>query len=347
MTVDTLDFAGMVAGLPEQLAEAHERAAGSALSTLAGADVAQVVVGGMGGSGIAGDVLAAVGAPSLPVPVTVVKQYELPASVGPRTLVFALSYSGGSDETVALAAAAADAGARLVTVSAGGPLAELAAARRAIHVPCPPGLQPRAALGALVAPLFVGVFRAGLLREAHGWLVEAADQLATRRDQCRPEVEGAANPARELARRIGRTVPLVCGGGPLGAVAAWRWKCDVNENAKAPAFASAYPELLHNEVCGWGQHGDVTRQLVTLVELRHDHEDLRLDARIGAARELVEETLFQVLEVRAAGTGPLAQVLDLMYVGDWATTYLALANDVDPGPVAAIASLKVASPAAG
>jgi glucose/mannose-6-phosphate isomerase len=157
-----------------------------------------------------------------------------------------------------------------------------------------------------------------------------------------PEVTGAANPAREIARRIDRTIPLVYGGGALGAVAAMRWKCGVNENAKAPAFWNQYPELDHNEICGWGQHGDVTRQLLTLIELRHGFEHERLSPRFAATRELIEECVNQVLEVEAEGEGRLAQVLDLMYFGDWVSCYLALDNDVDPGPIDAITALKAA-----
>jgi glucose/mannose-6-phosphate isomerase len=239
-----------------------------------------------------------------------------------------------------MARAAAAAGARLVTVSCGGSLATVAREHEGLHVEAPPGLLPRAALGALVAPLFVALFRSGLLPEAHALLVNAQAQLARRRDRCRPDVAGAANPARELARRIGRTIPLVYGGGSIGAVAAYRWKCDVNENAKAPAFWHSYPELDHNEICGWGQHGDVTRQLFTLVELRHGFEHPRLGRRFAITREIVEEALHQVLVVEAEGEGRLAQLLDLMYVGDWVSCYLALDNDVDPGPIDAIAVLK-------
>ncbi len=130
------------------------------------------------------------------------------------------------------------------------------------------------------------------------------------------------------------------GGGALGAVAAYRWKCDINENAKAPAFTAAYPELDHNEICGWGQHGDVTRQLLTLVSLRHGFEDARLSKRIDRTTELIEEAVLQVVEVEAEGEGRLAQLLDLMYLGDWVSSYLALDNDVDPGPIDAIAQLK-------
>jgi glucose/mannose-6-phosphate isomerase len=341
---DSLGFVEAVRGLPEQLAAAHEAAAAAELSGLpAAGDIDNVVVLGMGGSGIAGDVLAAAASGTVPVPVTVLKQYRTPRFMGPRTLAFALSYSGNTEETVEMARGALEARARLVAVSRGGALAELAGEQGVVHVACADDIPvPRAALGALVAPLFVTLFRLRLLPDARRWLVQAEEQLAARRDKCRPEVDGAANPAREIARRIGTTIPLFYGGGALGAVAAMRWKCDVNENAKAPAFWSAYPELDHNEICGWGQHGDVTRQVFTLVEVRHGFEHPQLDRRFAITREIIEETLVQVLEVRAAGEGRLAQLLDLMYVGDWATCYLALDHDVDPGPIDAISQLKEA-----
>jgi glucose/mannose-6-phosphate isomerase len=191
----------------------------------------------------------------------------------------------------------------------------------------------------LVAPLFVVMFRLGMMPEAHASLLRAQEQLARRRDQCRPSVEGERNPARELARRIGRTIPIFYGRGGLGAVAAMRWKQSVNENAKAPAFWNAYPELDHNEVCGWGQHGDVTRQVFTLVELSHGLEHERLARRAVATQALIEEALVQVLTVEAQGEGRIAQVLDLVHLGDWASYYLALDNDVDPGPIDAVVRL--------
>jgi glucose/mannose-6-phosphate isomerase len=339
---DSLGFLDAVGGLPEQLAEAHR----SARATLDRAplpppeEIEHVVVLGMGGSGIAGDVVAAAANATLPVPVAVLKQLRVPRFVGPRTLAFAVSYSGDTDETLEMAGGALEAGARVVAVSRGGELENLARDRGAVHVPCPDGYLPRAAVGALLAPLLVALERIGLLPEAEVWIEGAGRQLAVRREKCRPEVDAPANPAREVARRIGTTIPIFYGGGALGAVAAQRWKCDVNENAKAPAFWNAYPELDHNEICGWGQHGDVTRQVFTLVELRHGFEHEQLDARFTLTRALIEETLAQVLEVRAQGDGRLAQLLDLMYVGDWASCYLALDHDVDPGPIDTIFQLK-------
>jgi glucose/mannose-6-phosphate isomerase len=341
VTTDTLDFLDAVAGLPEQLAHAHEVAGAVHADAFPRGDtIRNIVVLGMGGSGISGDVVAAAFNDELPVPLTVLKQIRTPAFVGPETLAIAVSYSGDTEETVSMASSAVERGAQLVAISCGGRLAEVARDAGALHLPCPPGFMPRAAIGALVAPLLVTLFRAGLAPGAHANLVTAQAQLARRRDRCVPSMTGAANPARELARRLDRTIPLVYGGGALGGVAAYRWKCDVNENAKAPAFWHQYPELDHNEICGWGQHGDVTRQMLSLVELRHGFEHKRLKLRFDVTREIIEECVHQVLSVEAEGEGRLAQLLDLMYVGDWTSCYLALQSDVDPGPIDAIFELK-------
>jgi glucose/mannose-6-phosphate isomerase len=341
VTADSLNFLDAVAGLPEQLAHAHEVASEVHADAFPDGDVVRnVVVLGMGGSGIAGDVVSAAFNDELPVPITVLKQIRTPAFVGPETLAIAVSYSGETEETVSMASSAVEQGAQLVAISSGGRLAEVARDAGGLHLACPTGLMPRAAIGALVAPVLVTLFRTGLAPGAHANLVVAQTQLARRRDRCVSTVTGAANPARELGRHLGRTIPIVYGGGALGGVAAYRWKCDVNENAKAPAFWNQYPELDHNEISGWGQHGDVTRQLFSLVELRHGFEHKRLQLRFDATREIIEECVHQVLEVEAEGEGRLAQLLDLMYIGDWTSCYLALQNDVDPGPIDAIVDLK-------
>jgi glucose/mannose-6-phosphate isomerase len=341
LPADSLGFLDAVGGLPEQLAAAHEAAAMVPADTLPKADsIRNIVVLGMGGSGISGDVVSAAFNDELPVPISVLKQIRTPAYVGPNTLAFAMSYSGGTEETISMARSAVERGAQLVAVSCGGELESLARDAGALHLPCPPGFLPRAAVGALVAPLATVLYRLGLAPGAHALMVRAQEQVARRRDACQAGVEGQANPARELARQIGRTIPLIYGGGAIGAVAAYRWKCDVNENAKAPAFWHTYPELDHNEICSWGQHGDVTRQLMTLVELRHGFEHPRLRLRFDVTREIIEECVHQVLSVEAEGEGRLAQLLDLMYVGDWTSCYLALQNDVDPGPIDAIFALK-------
>jgi glucose/mannose-6-phosphate isomerase len=342
MALDSLGVLDALGSMPEQLTAAHEAAAmafdDASLPRLDAID--NVVIMGMGGSGVVGDIVSAVSSAALPVPMTVLKRYRTPAFVGPRTLAFAVSYSGDTEETLEMTRHALDAGAHLVAVSSGGALAELAASRGASHFACTAGIPgPRFALGTTLAPVLVALHRIGLFPEAHADLMFAQQQLARRRDQCRPGTS-PTNPAKDLARRIGRTIPLIHGAGVLGGVAALRWKQSFNENAKAPAFWNAYPELDHNEICGWGQHGDATRQLLSVVVLRHGREHDRLAPRIRATTSMIDEAVAQIIEVEAVGEGPLAQLLDLVHLGDWVSCYLALDNDVDPGPIDAIAQLK-------
>src|ERR1700730_2632184 len=340
-TSPILDTEGMfeaTAGLPEQIQTAAQEARG-AHPLPAGSSVEHIVVIGMGGSGIAGDVLAAAAGPLLPVPVAVVKSYECPAYVGESSLVFAISCSGDTEETLEAASDAAVQGAAVVAVTRGGELAKLASGWGAAMIPVPSDLpQPRTALGAMAIPPLVVLDQIGLLRGGSHWIQQAVDQLQRRRDQL--VTAGPASAAAAVAQRIGRTFPLIQGGGAVGATAAQRWKTQVNENAKAPAFWSSQPELCHNEVCGWGQHGDVTRQLMTLVQLRHDGEHPQVSRRFELVEDLMREVVAGVIEVRAEGDGDLAQLFDLILVGDFTSLWLAAQEGIDPGPVPALTELK-------
>ncbi len=336
LAVDSLDMWGAAAGLPEQVEAAVSAARGVAVPRRE--RVENVVVLGMGGSGIAGDVLVATAAPFMPVPVTVVKSYEAPDYVGTGSLVFAVSFSGDTEEIVEAATDAYEAGASLIVVAGGGALTALADDWKVPVVPVPADIpQPRAALGALAVPPLVLLEEIGLFPGAVQWVDQAVDQLRRRRD----ELVRPGNPAEEVAHIIGRSIPLVYSSGALGAAAALRWKAQVNENAKCPAFFNVYPELCHNEVAGWGQHGDATRQLMTLVNLRHDAEHPQVSRRVDLVSEVLLEVVADVTEVRAAGEGDLAQLLDLALIGDFVSLHLAGNEGVDPGPVPILAEIKL------
>ncbi len=333
--LDSLDMFGATARFPEQVAEAVKVAEG--VEGLPPADeVDNVLVLGMGGSGIAGDVLAAIGGPFVSVPIVVSKGYAPPSFVGPGTLCFAVSFSGNTEETLEAAQAAAAAGARMVVVTAGGELGALAPTWQAPQVALPEGIpQPRAGLGALSVPLILLLEKIGLFPGASGWVDAAVEQLTVRRAAL-----DAGDAAQKIARTIDGTIPLIFGAGPLGSVAASRWKAQVNENAKAPAFTGTYPELCHNEVVGWGQHGDVTRQVFTLVELRHDEEHPQEQRRFELVRDLMAEVVHDVIEVRAVGEGPLAQLFDLTLMGDHVSLHMAAQAGIDPGPIPVLDDLK-------
>ncbi|MDQ2726551.1 MAG: bifunctional phosphoglucose/phosphomannose isomerase [Actinomycetota bacterium] len=336
--LDTVGMFDLAEALPEQVADAviRTRLLGSVADP---ATIESVVVLGMGGSGVAGDVLQAIATPLLPVPVVTVKSYELPAFVGEGSLVFAISASGNTEETIQSASDAALAGAKMVVITGGGELAHLAESWAAPVVAVPPGIpQPRAAIGSMAFPPLVVLESMGLLLTSDYWLDAAVDQLARRRDAF--VVAGDTSPAAEVARRIGRTLPLISGSEGVGSVAAMRWKTQINENAKAPAFWSSQPELCHNEVCGWGQHGDVTRQVLSGVALRHDNEHPQVGRRFDLIAEIEREVLADVIEVRAEGDGDLAQLFDLILFGDYTSLWMAAQAGVDPGPVPALVELK-------
>lgn len=334
-----LDSVGMfeaTAGLPEQVEQAALAAA--EVEGLPPRDrVENVVVLGMGGSGIAGDVLLAAAAPFMAVPVVVVKSYSPPAFVGQGSLVFAISFSGDTEETVEALGEAEGQGADVVVVTSGGELARMADAMGAPIIPVPAGIpQPRAALGAVAIPPLIVLESIGLFPGAGRWVELAVDQLKRRRDQ----LIGPHSPADALARRIGRTVPLVYSSHAVGATAAQRWKTQVNENAKCPAFWGAYPELCHNEVAGWGQYGDVTRQFMTMVNLRHDAEHPQVSRRVDLVAEVAGEVMAGVEEVRAEGEGDLAQLFDLALFGDFVSLHMAEREGIDPGPVPVLGEIK-------
>jgi glucose/mannose-6-phosphate isomerase len=338
MTLDTLGMFDLAATLPEQVRDAAAR--GTGIDRLPSASmVERIVIMGMGGSGMAGDVVAAVTSSLLPVPVIVSKSYECPAYVDAGTLVFAISASGNTEETIQAATDAAVAGARMVVITGGGQLAELAEAWDVPVIEVPDTIpQPRAALGAMAIPPLVVLEEIGLYRGGHQWIGEAVDQLSRRRDAI--VGAGEASEAADIARRIGATMALVHGGGALGAAAAQRWKTQINENAKAPAWFSVQSELCHNEICGWGQHGDVTRQTITGVFLRHEVEHPQIERRFELVGELMREVVADVIEVRAEGDGDLAQLLDLILTGDFVSLWMAAFAGIDPGPVPALVELK-------
>jgi glucose/mannose-6-phosphate isomerase len=334
--VDSRGIRDATLGLPEQVVAAAE-AARDVDGLPTHDDVENVVVLGMGDSGFVGDVLTAVAAPFMPVPVTVVKGYVPPDYVGTGSFVLAVSFSGDTEETVEAATAAYEAGAALVVVSGGGELVRLSGEWDVPLVPVPVSIpEARTALGAMAVPPLVLLEAIGLFPGAQQWIDLAVDQLSRRRDQ----LGRSGNVAEQTARRIGRTIPLVHSSQDLGAAAALRWKCQINESAKSPAFWNVHPELGHNEVAGWGLNGDATRQLITLVNLRHDAEHPQVSRRFDLVTEALREVMADVVEVRASGEGDLAQLLDLALVGDMVALELACHEGVDPGPVPVVDDIK-------
>lgn len=332
--LDSLDMFGHAARFPELVAEAAEVAAG--IEGLPAADeVDNVLVLGMGVGGLAGDLLVAVGGPFVPVPLVVAKGYGLPSFVGPGTLCFAVSFSGDTEETVEAAQAAASAGARLVVVARGGALGALAPRWQAPHVRVPTELpMSRLGLGSLAVPMILLLEQIGLFPGASGWVDAAVMQLEVRRDAL-----VAGESAQRIARTIGRTIPLLLGAGPLGAVAARRWKTQINENAKSAAVAEELPEAMHNAVVGYDQP-DVLRdhQYHVFLSSSSDHE--RNAFRADLSIELLNQVGISHQTVLIEGEGRFAQACAAITLGDYVSAYLGLLYGQDPSSTPVLTHVK-------
>lgn len=342
-TLDGLDSEGVLAASEDLAAQCRTSwDIGRAVGDLPDADgIDSIVVLGMGGSGVSGDVVGAVLEPRLPFPFRTIKGYgPLPAWVGRNTLVFATSYSGTTEETIAALDEAHGRGARCVAISSGGLLAERARSYGMTHVRIPSGLQPRASLGYLTMPILAVLAAMGIAPDLDDDVddaIAALSDLAVRCHRSRPLVE---NPAKDLARRLLGRIPIVYGGQGVGSVAAYRFKCDLNEYGKTPAFWNELPELDHNEIVGFDGLDELTRRSFVLVLLRDPHDHPRVALRFDVTATLVRPRVADVVEFHAQGRSRLARLLSLVFVTQLAAIYVGLAYGVDPGPVQVIMELK-------
>lgn len=333
--LDPQDMLGLVQRTPEFLQEGWRL--GAAAETLD--PPRHLLVLGMGGSGIGGDLLRGLLYDRARFPVTVVKDYSLPAWVGPGMVAFACSYSGNTEETLSAYQAARAAGVRCVAITSGGQLAERAQRDGAVWVKIPSGLPPRAALGYLLGPMLATVHRWGWVESLPQEVEEAASTLRKLARRWGPEVATPDNPAKQLARQLAGRVPVVYAVSRLTKAAGLRWKTQLNENSKVYATWNVFPEVNHNETVGWALAGQ-PEGLLAVVVLRDPDDPPRLVRRVQVTRELALAQAASYHEVWAEGATPLSRVLSLVLFGDLVSVYLAYLNEVDPTPVRIIDELK-------
>jgi len=298
-----------------------------------GPSLDQVLICGMGGSGISGDFAAAL----CSAPVRVHKGYGLPAwAANSGTAVLAVSYSGNTEETLSAVEAARAGGLRLAAVTSGGRLLEVARSEGWPLVEVPGGLQPRAALGYLLG---------GVISLLGGWGISSIgpnelNAAAALTDSLLDKASAARLDASRLAASLDGRMVGVYGSEGLVAPAAQRWKTQINENAKWPAWWALLPELDHNEVLSWSSLSHITRDKVGLVVLRDRDEGARVAARVRITAEVMDRDVNWVGEVWSQGELPLERIVSLAVMGDLVSLELARLAGVDPVPVEAIEELK-------
>jgi glucose/mannose-6-phosphate isomerase len=332
--VDRSDLLQDVLGLPEQLRDAMWRAQSAQLEPHDAPG--GLVVAGMGGSAIGGALARAALGDRASRPIMLARAYALPAWTTTDTTVLCASYSGNTEETLAAYEAAGALGARRMAVTTGGKLADAARAEGVPVIPLPGGFQPRAA----VAYTFVIALEVACLCGAGERLHSEIDVAAANAERLVAEWGPEApeeSMAKELARGLHGTIPQVAGAG-LTAPIAYRWKTQMNENAKTPCFAGELPEIDHNEIEGW--RGSAELGAFSAVFL--DDSDLhpRVRQRIELTRGLIASHAAATYRIESIGETPTERVVSLLLLGDLVSVYLAVLRGTDPSPVALLERLK-------
>lgn len=297
-----------------------------------------IIVAGMGGSAIGGELLKDWVQDVLPITVEVCREYKLPAYVGKDTLTFIVSYSGETEETLSVFLDVLKRKCMVICISSGGTLLDFAEKIKVPSLRVPAGIPPRAALPYLFIPMLIFLRRLGLVTEAEVEISEAITILKQICSENAPEKPFKGNFSKKLATNVCGTVPVVYGFGFYRSVAQ-RFKQQFNENSKVPSKWEVLPELNHNEIVGWEKAGKLANCFSAII-IRDKDEPEQTRCRIEATKELLSGKVAGIYEVWSRGKGKLAKMLSTTLIGDFTSVYLAILRGVDPTPVKTISMLK-------
>lgn len=299
-------------------------------------EINNVVVAGMGGSALAASIVRSW--PQLNVPYQVVRDYEMPGYVNKNTLFVASSYSGNTEETLHALNKAINKGAMVAIIAAGGELAKTAEDNNYPLYKIPGGMQPRMAVLYNLAALVQLLVSAGLIEESRLTELQSAGKwLESQTSQWRPNVPTDNNQAKQIAQELtGKSVVVYSG--PLLSPAGYKWKININENAKQVAWCNQLPEFNHNEFLGWTQQP--VQKPYAVIDLRSNLENLRIQKRFEVTERLLSGRRPAPIVVQAKGDTIAEQLLWTIGLGDFVSVYLAILNGLNPTPVDLIEKFK-------
>ncbi len=332
--VDSADQIDDILALPDHIGDALWRVESAGLDTVD--TQSGLVVAGMGGSAIGGALARAILGDRASRPLECVRSYGLPSWITPDTTVLCASYSGNTEETLACYEAAGLLDTRRVVVTTGGKLAQEARQDGVPVIPIPSGLQPRAAVAYMTVAALEVAANCGAGPQLHSELDVAAAHVGELVSQWGPEgTEDSLG--KSLARALHSTIPVIAGAGMTIPIA-YRWKTQINENAKIPCFCHEIPELDHNELVGWEGSKDLGR--FSGVFLADTDLHPRIQERIDLTQRLIKDDAAATFKVPTHGENPAERVFSLVLLGDLVSLYLAVLRGVDPSPVRVVDRLK-------
>lgn len=336
--LDTSGMFDMIYHFPDNCEEAINIAR-NAIRGVKFHKILNIVISGMGGSAIGGDLVRMLTLNRSLIPIIINRDYGMPAFVDEKTLVIASSYSGNTEETLAAYREAKRKNAKIIAITTGGKLKENAMADEVPVITIPKGLPPRAALGYSFFPLLIVLEELGIISNNAYDFEETINFLKEIRETFIPEILEKDNEAKRLAKKIFGKIPVIYGISGLTDVIALRWKGQFNENAKHPAVFNAFPELNHNEIMGFEGDEKLLKNL-EIVILRSARENDRIVKRVEITAELIKNKVSGITEILPKGNSPLCEMLYQIMYGDYVSTYLAILNKKDPIEIESINILK-------
>jgi glucose/mannose-6-phosphate isomerase len=331
--IDPQGMLGLVQEQPAHLTDALWRVESAGISPTEAAG--GLAVCAMGGSAIGADIAAGAIGRRATRPMITLRGYELAPWIGADTAVLCSSYSGNTEETLAAYTAAGEAGAWRIALTTGGKLAELARADGVPVIGVPSGMQPRAAVGYMTVCALEVAALTGAAPSLRGEVEAAAELQKKLLDEWGPNAPEDSL-AKSLARKLQGTIPVIYGGGSTTAVA-YRWKAQINENAKLPAFSAVLPEADHNEICAYEKPGDLSAVFLDDAE---GHPRIR--RRMELTAEVASGGAKAVERLEGRGQTALERAMSLVLLGDLVSVYLAALDGTDPTPIDVLDRFKAA-----
>ena len=297
-----------------------------------------IIITGMGGSAIGGEILQDWLQDKLLIPIQICRDYTLPAYANRNTLVFAISYSGETAETLSAFIDAIRRKCMTITISSGGRLLSFSKKLQIPHVTIPNGRPPRAAIPYLFFPLPILLEKMDILSNTEKHIQETIRVLKEVGRENSPQILTKTNLSKRLALQLKETIPAIYGFGQFRAIA-HRMKTQFNENSKLLSVYDVFPELNHNEAVGWEVSEDLAKKFSVILIRDHD-EPPEIKHRIEMTKILALHKAQKILEIYARGKGRLAKMFSVLLVGDLASVFLAILQGVDPAPVKTIDLIK-------
>jgi glucose/mannose-6-phosphate isomerase len=297
-----------------------------------------IVIIGMGGSAIGGEILKDWLHQKIQIPIEVCRDYILPAYVDKDTLIFANSYSGNTEETIKSFLEAKKRQCRIIAITSGGKVGELCRKLDIIQIKIPSGLQPRVAIPYLFFPLPIILERIGILSSVETELEETIRIIKKIVAANSPEIITKENMAKKIAIDILGTIPIIYGFRQYSSIS-YRMKSQFNENSKILCKTGIFPEINHNETVGYEAPLNILNKF-SIILIRDSQESPEIKNRIEVTSNLVFGRVKKIIEINAKGSGRLAKMFSVLCLGDFVSVYLALLQNKDPTPVKIIDSIK-------